>query len=147
MTTHAPFGLYRRFALLVSILTSLCTNTSFAAEDAPASSDLVADSKRLDSSSALYTRTFRVDPDDFLPHNFPHLLDATPAEIIAAELQINAGLTNFSNAGEGRRLFYNDRIGLLMVRGTLPELNRVETALQRFNVTPPQVQVEVRIAE
>ena len=47
----------------------------------------------------------------------------------------------------GRSLFWNDRLGLLMVRATLDELDIIEKAVQVLNMAPPQVTIEAKFAE
>jgi type II secretory pathway component GspD/PulD (secretin) len=98
-----------------------------------------------DPERRLYTKTFRVDPNPFTSLNFPDLVAPTPTELVKAHLG-KRGLS-FPDEGDDRRLFYNDRSGLLLVRATLAELDKVENALKELNITAPQVQVEVRIAE
>ena len=46
-----------------------------------------------------------------------------------------------------KALFFNDRTGVLFVRATLRDLDIIEGALQALNITPPQVTIEVKIAE
>lgn len=47
----------------------------------------------------------------------------------------------------GKAIFFNDREGRLMVRGTLEDLEIVETAIQVLNVAPPQVNIKARFIE
>ena len=98
-----------------------------------------------DPDQILYTKTFRVDPNPFVALNFPDLIAPSSTELVQAHLTKN-GLS-FPETGDGKKLFYNDRTGVLMVRATLAELDQVENALQLLNITPPQVQIEVKIAE
>ena len=49
--------------------------------------------------------------------------------------------------GNGRQLFFNDRTGLLLVRATIPELDKVENVIKRRDFRVHQVLVETRIAE
>jgi len=46
-----------------------------------------------------------------------------------------------------KAVFFNERSGMLMVRGTLQDLDTIETAIQVLNVSPPQVMIEAKIAE
>lgn len=47
----------------------------------------------------------------------------------------------------GKSLFFNDRKGILFVRATLQDLDIIEAAIQTLNVTPPQVNIQAKIAE
>ncbi len=44
-------------------------------------------------------------------------------------------------------VFFNDRLGLLMVRATTEELEIVEQAVEVLNAAPPMVQIEAKFAE
>lgn len=46
-----------------------------------------------------------------------------------------------------RTLFFNDRLNTLMVRATKTELDIVEQAIQVLNASPPQLTLEVKLAE
>lgn len=50
-------------------------------------------------------------------------------------------------AGSGKSLFFNDRKGIILVRATLQDLDIIESAIQTLNVTPPQVNIQAKIAE
>jgi general secretion pathway protein D len=47
----------------------------------------------------------------------------------------------------GKQLIFNDRLGQLMVRATLQDLDVVEQAIQLLNTPPPQLTIEVKFAE
>jgi general secretion pathway protein D len=47
----------------------------------------------------------------------------------------------------GKQLFFNDRLGMLMVRASLQELDVIEQAMQVLNMSPPQVTIEARFLE
>jgi general secretion pathway protein D len=47
----------------------------------------------------------------------------------------------------GKQLFFNDRVGMLMVRATLQELDIIEQAVQVLSMSPPQVTIEARFLE
>jgi len=76
--------------------------------------------------------------------DFPELVSPRPTEVVQAHLERSGVQFNESN---GRKLFYNDRTGMLLVRGTLAQLDAIEKVLQELNISPPQVQIETRIAE
>lgn len=44
-------------------------------------------------------------------------------------------------------VFFNDRLGMLMVRATLEEIEIVQQAVETLNMTPPLVQIEAKFAE
>ena len=46
-----------------------------------------------------------------------------------------------------KALFYNDRLGLLMVRATEADLDKVEKVLQSINMVPPQIHLKARFLE
>jgi Flp pilus assembly secretin CpaC/tetratricopeptide (TPR) repeat protein len=45
------------------------------------------------------------------------------------------------------QVFFNDRRGIMLVRGPLTDLERVEQILDVFNASPPQVRLEAKFAE
>ncbi len=47
----------------------------------------------------------------------------------------------------GKNVFFNDRLGLLMVRATLQDLDTIEKAVQMLNMTPPQVMIRSKFME
>ena len=97
-----------------------------------------------DTSEVLYTRSYRIDPGPLFALDFPELVSPTPTEMVQAHLERSG--VQFKE-GTGRKLFYNDRTGVLLLRATLAQFDLVEKALQELNVTAPQVQIETRIAE
>lgn len=44
-------------------------------------------------------------------------------------------------------VFFNDRLGVLMVRATLEEIEIVQQAVETLNMAPPMVQIEAKFAE
>lgn len=46
-----------------------------------------------------------------------------------------------------KSVVFNDRLGMLMVRATLQDLDLIEQAVQVLNMIPPQVQIDAKIAE
>jgi type II secretory pathway component GspD/PulD (secretin)/tetratricopeptide (TPR) repeat protein len=46
-----------------------------------------------------------------------------------------------------KQLFFNDRLGQLMVRATLQDLDIIEQAVQVLNMSPPQILLEAKFAE
>src|SRR5213075_853254 len=51
------------------------------------------------------------------------------------------------NLDTPKSVFFNERLGQLMVRATLQDLDTIEQAVQVLNMTPPQVTIEAKIAE
>jgi len=47
----------------------------------------------------------------------------------------------------GKSVFYNDRLGLLLVRATLQDLDIIEAAIQVLNLTPDQITIEAKFIE
>ena len=47
----------------------------------------------------------------------------------------------------GKAVFYNDRLGVLMVRATLGDLDIIEKAMQVLNMAPPQVMIRAKFME
>jgi tetratricopeptide (TPR) repeat protein len=67
-------------------------------------------------------------------------------------IQLHQMLTQyFSAAGVNldppKAIFFNDGLGLLLVRATLPDLDIIEQAIDMLNQTPPQVTIEARFTE
>jgi general secretion pathway protein D len=46
-----------------------------------------------------------------------------------------------------KAIFFNDRLGVLMVRGTLQDLDIIEQAVQMLNMAPPQITIDAKFAE
>jgi general secretion pathway protein D len=46
-----------------------------------------------------------------------------------------------------KSVFWNDRLGMLMVRATLQDLDTIEQAVQVLNMSPPQIMLEAKFAE
>jgi len=44
-------------------------------------------------------------------------------------------------------MFFNDRLGLLTVRGTMDDLDTIESAIETLNQVPPQVHIKARFIE
>jgi hypothetical protein len=97
------------------------------------------------AAEATFTRSFRVDPDSLL-----HLTPVPAVSVTHLQDSLQNLLTiQRSNPSEPTRakLYYNDRAGLLTVRGTLRELDEIENALATLAIVPPQVMIETRLAE
>ena len=46
-----------------------------------------------------------------------------------------------------KNIYFNDRLGMLMVRATLQDLDIIEQAMQVLNMSPPQLTIESKFAE
>ena len=76
-----------------------------------------------------------------------YLTVVTPTEqanAIARQYFTTAGV-DFTTPG--KQLIFNDRVGQLMVRATLQDLDTIEQAVQVLNMAPPQVMIEAKFAE
>ena len=99
-----------------------------------------------DQAPSLFTRTFKVNTNMF----FASLRKQTG-------LQTNSVSTMarkfFSTLGvdwespEGKTIFYNDRLGSLTVRATLPDLDTIESAIVPLNKVGPQIHIKARFLE
>ena len=47
----------------------------------------------------------------------------------------------------GKALFFNDRLGMLLVRATMEELDIIEAAIDVLNIVPPQVNIKAKFVE
>ena len=65
--------------------------------------------------------------------------------IIAARQFFTSAGVDFTSPG--KQLFFNDRLGMLMVRATLEDLDVIEQAIQVIHTPPPQVVIEARFCE
>jgi type II secretory pathway component GspD/PulD (secretin) len=122
------------------------------------------------TTNALYTRTFKVNFQR-LEENLPALMGSASKppveglEILRQHLEAAGVVWGGSNllpalsgspgpmvgfqSGTGKALFMNRNPspGVLLVRGTLADLDVVETYLEAFGQAPPQVLIEARLVE
>jgi len=75
--------------------------------------------------------------------NLTILTDANEANAVVRAYFVAAGV----NLDPPKSVFFNERLGQLMVRATLQDLDTIEQALQTLNMTPPQVTIEVKTCE
>ncbi|HVM50202.1 MAG TPA: tetratricopeptide repeat protein [Candidatus Acidoferrum sp.] len=47
----------------------------------------------------------------------------------------------------GKALFFNDRLGMLLVRASMEELDIIEAAIDALNIVPPQVNIKAKFVE
>ncbi len=65
-------------------------------------------------------------------------------QLVARQFFTTAGV-DFN--APGKQLVFNDRLGQLMVRASLQDLDIIEQAVQVLNMAPPQVTIEAKFAE
>jgi type II secretory pathway component GspD/PulD (secretin)/beta-lactamase regulating signal transducer with metallopeptidase domain len=100
----------------------------------------------------LYLRAFKVDPNTLL-HNLQ--VASRPADKDWQGKVVNALLESFAKAGAeldpakhpGKAVFLNDRKGMLMVRGTLQDLDKIEQVVAQLNTAPPQINIRIKFIE
>jgi general secretion pathway protein D len=103
-------------------------------------------------TTPLYTRTFKVDPSamldalhlakDYLGTNGPGAIGPALLDFLA-----KAGVDLDPRKNPGNAFFYSERNGMLLVRGTLQDLDIIEQMLGVLNTTPPQVNIKVKFVE
>jgi len=91
-----------------------------------------------------YTKHFRLETHSVNALGGADSFNTDPQELVRSFLRA-AGVD--LSEGSTTKVFYNDRTGVLMVRGTLRELDAVETILQTIPGNPPQVTIRVQIVE
>jgi bla regulator protein BlaR1 len=110
---------------------------------------------------ALYTRTYKVEPSEFLPAVFRSLgkkpdsaSGTNDVQKAVREFLVGKGFEPVVGSDSqiqqkrppGKAIFYSTDKGILFVRGTLKDLDHVESALQSISsVTPPRINAQVRI--
>jgi general secretion pathway protein D len=72
--------------------------------------------------------------------------------VTATETVIPAVRSFFQTAGvnlndPGKAVFFNDRLGYLMVRATLQDLDTIDKAIQMLNMSPPQLTIRAKFME
>lgn len=76
-----------------------------------------------------------------------YLTDVTPTEVVIPLVRsffLTAGV-NLSDPGKA--VFFNDRLGVLMVRATLQDLDTIEKAIEMLNMAPPQLTIRAKFME
>ncbi len=109
-----------------------------------------------DTNAALYSKTFHLNPTAVLEN-----LKAWRGDVVKAAAVQNQPLNVvlhralkdwFKELGvdfkqSGKALFFNDRTGLMLVRGTLQDLETVETAATALNSTEAQILINAKLLE
>ncbi len=99
-----------------------------------------------DQSPALFERMFKVDPNTFV-RGLQELsgLQTTNASMTARIFFSKLGVD--MESPNGKSVFYNDRLGLLFVKATNPDLDTIETAISALNQVEPQIRIKARFVE
>ena len=71
----------------------------------------------------------------------------TPMEQVTAIARQYFSVAGVDFTTPGKQLIFNDRVGMLMVRATMTDLDIIEQAVQVLNMTPQQITVEAKFAE
>jgi general secretion pathway protein D len=71
----------------------------------------------------------------------------TPSEIVIPVVRSFFTTAGVSLIEPGKAVFYNDRLGILMVRATLGDLDIIEKAMQILNMSPPQMTIRAKFME
>jgi len=107
-------------------------------------------------AAQLHTRWFKVDEKSVgrlvaerigLEDRAHEPWNPTPADELVFDLRTYLTKVGVRFEGTGRQLFYNDRLGMVMVRATLQDLDLIEEALQKLITPLPQVLIESRFLE
>jgi type II secretory pathway component HofQ len=110
----------------------------------------------LSATTNLSVRQFKVDPKTFLNvfQNNASIRDEDLQNLTA--LQTNDVSMMFRDlfgglgvdlTAPGKSVFFNDRLGLLFVRGTHQDLDAIESVIQMLNLTAPQIHIKARFVE
>jgi len=71
----------------------------------------------------------------------------TPSETVITRVKGFFLVAGVNLEDPGKAVFFNDRLGMLMVRATMEELDIIEEAIQVLNMAPPQIQLEAKFVE
>ena len=124
------------------------------------------------SATAMQTRIFHIDPNSFqqgmnsilaqFTTNLPSFdvprggqitntnrfkTESLPAEIVIPSLRQWFKTMGVDLNAPNKAIFYNDRLGVLMVRATQADLDTMEKVLQFLNMSPPQLTISVKMFE
>lgn len=129
--------------------------TGLPVADSQTEATATSDSPRV----RFHTRWFKVDQNTFVER----IKGGSTSSASTGSRKVPAGNTNlvndaiveilgfFKTAGVDlsppKTLFYNDRLGMLMARATLQDLEIIEQAIQVLNMAPPQLTVECKFIE
>jgi type II secretory pathway component GspD/PulD (secretin)/beta-lactamase regulating signal transducer with metallopeptidase domain len=99
-----------------------------------------------DESPPLFERMFKVDKIVFVTALKEAAgLQTTNVSTMARSLFGKLGVD--WDSPKGKSVVYNDRLGMLFVRATAPDLDIIERAIETLNQVPPQVHIKARFIE
>lgn len=75
------------------------------------------------------------------------LTEVTPAEIVIPTVKSFFLTAGVDLTTVGKAVFWNDRLGMLMVRATLQDLDTIEKGIQMLNMSPPQMTIRAKFME
>ncbi|HMJ88872.1 MAG TPA: hypothetical protein VK530_03605, partial [Candidatus Acidoferrum sp.] len=75
------------------------------------------------------------------------LTDVTPSAIVIPQVKLFFSTAGVNLDEPGKAVFFNDRLGKLMVRATLQDLDTIEKAVQMLNMAPPQLTIRAKFME
>jgi type II secretory pathway component GspD/PulD (secretin) len=114
---------------------------------------------QIPNTTELQTRFFRVDPNTLeqglksISAHDPRgdgkkpVFNPNDTNSVIERVQRLLGAAGVDLSAPGRALLYQDRVGTVMVRATLAELDTVEKAIQLLNMSPPQLEIFVKVME
>ena len=108
-------------------------------------------SKGDNRSEALFTRTYKIDPNT-LRYSLRSRGQSEDLVTAVRQLFVDAGISygkdrDPKDNAPPKAVFMNEKTGVLMVRATLRDLDVIEKTLQALNVAPLTVSLETRIIE
>lgn len=111
----------------------------------------------------LRTRSYKVDPNTFLEGLRKALSSPSiplpvskPGTVLSPVVRdaLQRNLRDFFTANgldfspaTGKSVFYNERQGILMVRATLADLDKIESTMETLHTPPPQVNIQAKFVE
>jgi type II secretory pathway component GspD/PulD (secretin) len=75
------------------------------------------------------------------------LTEVTPQEIVIPTVKSFFLTAGVDLTTLGKAVFWNDRLGMLMVRATLQDLDTIEKGIQMLNMSPPQMTIRAKFME
>jgi type II secretory pathway component GspD/PulD (secretin)/tetratricopeptide (TPR) repeat protein len=76
-----------------------------------------------------------------------NVTQVTPADLIQSVARQFFTTAGVDFTAPGKQLIFNDRLGMLMVRATLTDLDVIDQAVQVLNMAPPQISLEAKLME
>lgn len=111
---------------------------------AASATNLMAETQQAAGTNALFTRTFRVDPNTFV-QGLDSAVGLKSTNLVERTRDL------FARAGADllppKLVYFNDRSGTIFVRGSLADLEVVEQVIQKLNTPPPQVHISAKFVE